>query len=135
MAHGFHGLGTWEGLGCFCLRVFHEVAVSQWLELEQSGSEAAGVWLTKLSLYIVSGLLQESPHVGWFGLTARRLQGSQDSLCASSLRQECFSKAEAASPFLTYACKSHCITSTTFYQLQMNHSLPRLKESGHRPHP
>ena len=42
MAHGFHGLGIWGGLGWFCLRVFHEVEASQWPELEQSGSEAAG---------------------------------------------------------------------------------------------
>lgn len=53
-----------------------------------------------LSLNVVSGLPQESPHVGWFGLIARKLQGSTLNVPPAP-RQECFNKAEPASPFLT----------------------------------
>lgn len=64
------------------------------------GLKQQGGLVGYLSLNVVSGLLQESPHVGWFGLIARKLQGSTPNV-PPALQQECFNKAEPASPFLT----------------------------------
>ena len=64
------------------------------------GLKQQGGLVGYLSLNVVSGLLQESPHVGWFGLMARKLQDSTPNV-PLALQQECFNKAEPASPFLT----------------------------------
>ena len=64
------------------------------------GLKQQGGLVGYLSFNVVSGLLQESPHVGWFGLMARKLQDSTPNV-PTALQQECFNKAEPASPFLT----------------------------------
>lgn len=55
-------------VGCFCLRVFHELAVSQWLRSGTVRGWSSWGLSGYLSLHVVLGFLHESPHVGWFGL-------------------------------------------------------------------